>query len=137
MTQVIFDFSELITDCLHDKEIKFTNAVSQEIDSKVFRQLYTTLHNMQRIKKCDKCKKDFIQKWINRKKQWSQLNEIYYWTGGKKWNNYKFFCRSCLKNWFELEREAFDKLIVDESKRRTYFSYRGHGAFDKPDYLNK
>src|SRR5437879_3332910 len=36
MTQVIFDFSELITDCLHEPEIKFTNAISQEIDSKVF-----------------------------------------------------------------------------------------------------
>jgi hypothetical protein len=34
MTQVIFDFSELVTNCLHDKEIKFTNAISQEIDSK-------------------------------------------------------------------------------------------------------
>jgi len=36
MTQVIFDFSELITDCLHNKEIKFTNAISPKIDSKAF-----------------------------------------------------------------------------------------------------
>lgn len=36
MSQIVFDFSELITDCLHDKEIKFTNAISQEIESKVF-----------------------------------------------------------------------------------------------------
>jgi hypothetical protein len=36
MTQILFDFSELITDCLHDKEIKFTNAISHEIDSKAF-----------------------------------------------------------------------------------------------------
>ena len=36
MPEIIFDFKELITDCLHDPEIKFTNAVSQEIDSKVF-----------------------------------------------------------------------------------------------------
>jgi hypothetical protein len=35
MTQVVFDFSEIITDCLHDKEIKFTNAINQEIDNKV------------------------------------------------------------------------------------------------------
>ena len=36
MTKIVFDFSELITDCLHDKEIKFTNAISQEIDGKLF-----------------------------------------------------------------------------------------------------
>lgn len=34
MAQIIFDFSELITDCLHDEEIKFTNAIVQELDSK-------------------------------------------------------------------------------------------------------
>ncbi|RHZ36657.1 hypothetical protein [endosymbiont GvMRE of Glomus versiforme] len=91
---------------------------------------------MQRVIKCDKCQKDFIQKWINRKKQWSQINEISYWTDGKKWKSYKFFCRSCLNDWFELEREEFDKLIVDEKKRRIYASYRGHGAFDKSDASN-
>jgi hypothetical protein len=36
MSQVIFDFSKLIINCLHDEEIKFTNAISQEIDSKKF-----------------------------------------------------------------------------------------------------
>jgi hypothetical protein len=36
MAQVIFDFSELITNCLHNEEIKFTNAISPEIDGKVF-----------------------------------------------------------------------------------------------------
>ncbi|CAG8674157.1 3687_t:CDS:2, partial [Ambispora gerdemannii] len=30
------DEPELITDCLHEPEIKFTNAISQEIDSKIF-----------------------------------------------------------------------------------------------------
>jgi len=34
MSQVIFDFSELITDCLHDQEINFTNAIIQGLDSK-------------------------------------------------------------------------------------------------------
>src|SRR5436853_5667309 len=44
MAQVIFDFSELITDCLHDKEIKFTNAINPEIDSKAFiSQLFQNL----------------------------------------------------------------------------------------------
>ena len=36
MAQIVFDFSKLIIDCLHDKEIKFTNAISQELDGKVF-----------------------------------------------------------------------------------------------------
>jgi hypothetical protein len=36
MVQIVFDFSEIITDCLHDRKIKFTNAISQEIDSKIF-----------------------------------------------------------------------------------------------------
>ena len=89
---------------------------------------------MQRIIKCDKCKKDFIQKWINRKKQWSQLNQIDYWTNGKKWNSYKLFCRTCLNNWFELEREKFNELVDSKAKRKIFFSYRGHGAFNKPDY---
>ncbi|CAJ0866271.1 13983_t:CDS:10, partial [Entrophospora sp. SA101] len=29
----------------------------------------------------------------------------------------------------ELERESFDKLVVDEAKRRTFFSYRGHEPY--------
>ena len=36
MSQIIFDFKDLIAHCLHDEEIKFTNAISQEIDSKTF-----------------------------------------------------------------------------------------------------
>lgn len=36
MAQVVFDFSELITHCLHDNEIRFTNAISPEINGKEF-----------------------------------------------------------------------------------------------------
>ncbi len=36
MTQIVFDFKDLIIHCLHDKEIKFTNAVNLEIDAKNF-----------------------------------------------------------------------------------------------------
>src|SRR5256885_10255457 len=36
MAQVVFEFSELITHCLHDEEIRFTNAINPEIDSKEF-----------------------------------------------------------------------------------------------------
>jgi hypothetical protein len=36
VTQIVFDFKDLITHCLHDKEIRFTNAISLEVDSRVF-----------------------------------------------------------------------------------------------------
>lgn len=44
MAQIVFDFSGLITYCLHDKEIKFSNAIGSEIDSKIFiSQLFQNL----------------------------------------------------------------------------------------------
>ena len=46
MSQVLFDFSGLIMDCLHDKEIKFTNAVSQEIDAKYLLLNYLEVLNL-------------------------------------------------------------------------------------------
>ena len=36
MSQIVFDFGELITNCLHDEENSFTNAISQEMDIKTF-----------------------------------------------------------------------------------------------------
>jgi hypothetical protein len=36
MAQIIFDFKDLITHCLHDEEVEFTNAVNPEIDAKTF-----------------------------------------------------------------------------------------------------
>ena len=36
MTRVAFDFSEVVIDCLHDEEIKFTNAIDPEVDSSEF-----------------------------------------------------------------------------------------------------
>src|SRR6185437_10910449 len=36
MAQIVFDFKDLITHCLHDEENSFTNAISREIDSKAF-----------------------------------------------------------------------------------------------------
>ena len=81
---------------------------------------------MQRIKKCSKCKKDFIQKYINYKKQWNRINEIKFWTDDRGWKNYDYFCRSCLKKWFELERESFDSLVSEEKKKLLLdYKYRG------------
>src|SRR5436305_450405 len=36
MAKIVFDFSKLIIYCLHDKKIRFTNAVRQEINCKTF-----------------------------------------------------------------------------------------------------
>ena len=36
MPQIVFDFKDLIIHCLHDKEVKFTNAIRQEMDNKAF-----------------------------------------------------------------------------------------------------
>jgi len=36
MAKIVFDFSELITDCLHDKAEKFTNAIKLETSCKKF-----------------------------------------------------------------------------------------------------
>ena len=35
MAKLVFDFSELIIYCLHDKKINFTNAISQEVNCKM------------------------------------------------------------------------------------------------------
>jgi hypothetical protein len=36
MTQIVFDFKDLITHCLHDEEVEFTNAINLGIDIKTF-----------------------------------------------------------------------------------------------------
>jgi hypothetical protein len=92
---------------------------------------------MERVVKCDKCSKDFIQKWVSARKAWSKINEVDYWTEGKTWNGYKLLCRSCLKKWFEQEHEIFNKLVNNPQKIKMFFSYRGHGALDKPDHVKK
>ena len=36
MPQIVFDFQKVVNSCLHDQEIKFTNAINQELASKNF-----------------------------------------------------------------------------------------------------
>ena len=88
---------------------------------------------MKRIIKCDKCAKQFIQKWVIPQKNWSQINEVAYWTNGKKWKTYQHLCRTCLKVWFEYHRPDFTKL-VDLKKQKLFSNYRGFGLFDQHDY---
>jgi len=91
---------------------------------------------MQRTKNCDKCQKKFAQQWVAPKKQWSKLNEITYWIGKKQWNGYQFFCRSCLNDWYEKDREIFTKL-VEPKKQKLFTTYRSYGVLSKDDCLRK
>ena len=88
---------------------------------------------MPRVIKCDKCHNNFLQQWIVAKKQWSQINQATYWTN-HKWNHYQLFCRSCLKDWFEKEKNLFDKL-VEPKKKKLFLGYRSCGVFNKKDLL--
>jgi hypothetical protein len=88
---------------------------------------------MKRVKNCDKCQKQFFQQWMAPCQNWSQINDVSYWTDGKGWNGYEFLCRSCLNNWFEQEREAFSQLVTNPSRLRTFRAYRGSGTFLKND----
>ena len=91
---------------------------------------------MKRIINCDKCKKDFVQKWIIPKQNWSQINQVSYWTEGKSWGDFKTLCRGCLKEWFEYYREDFAKLVKPK-KQKLFSNYRGFGLFDKSDYYKQ
>jgi hypothetical protein len=94
------------------------------------------MSKLEREVKCGRCEEFFIQKWVVAQKKWSQINEISYWTDGKGWNGYKFFCRSCLKKWYDEDRKEFlDR--VDLRKRKIFVNYKGSGVFDKPDHLQQ
>ena len=76
---------------------------------------------------CDRCKKEFKKKWSSRQNDWSQINDIHYWTEGKDWKGYKILCRPCLNYWFEEEGDSFHEL-VSRKKLPTFYSYRANGT---------
>ena len=86
---------------------------------------------------CDKCQRTFYRKLIpNQKKdnsgerQLTKINDVTYWTEGKKWNGYQILCRSCLNEWFEKYRVDFESL-VEEKKKKVFYQYRYIGTFNK------
>lgn len=91
-------------------------------------------NQLERTIECDKCHNNFIQKWVVPKKSWSKINEVEYWTNGRKWEDYKLVCRACLKDWFENKREKFS-VLIDPLKKKTFVNYNGYGVFDKPDLV--
>jgi hypothetical protein len=89
---------------------------------------------MEKIEKCDKCKRNFARKFTPRQGTWSKMNEVEYWTDGKNWNGYKIVCRSCLKDWKIYSPDEFMKLVSPE-KRERYSSYLYSGLFDRKDLV--
>jgi hypothetical protein len=87
---------------------------------------------MPRVIKCDKCQQNFTQQWVAAKKQWSQINQVSYWTNGQPWKSYHYFCRSCLNNWYEKDWASF-KQLVEPKKQRLFIGYRSYGVFAKKD----
>jgi hypothetical protein len=81
-----------------------------------------------RIEICDRCKNQFRRKWSAVRQDWSQINDINYWTAGKVWNNWKIVCRECLNYWFTKESESWNELI-SPSKKNVFYTYRSDGFF--------
>jgi len=91
---------------------------------------------MERIQKCDKCRKEFIRKYVAASNGWSRLNEVDYWTEEKGWKDYKLLCRRCLKNWRERHADAFLELVSTAKKTR-FRAYIYNGLLDREDLVGK
>ena len=77
--------------------------------------------------KCQKCKRIFYRKLVPNKekgRELTKINEVAYWTNGKKWGRISILCRGCLKDWFEKYSIDFSDLVRDRSKQRTFHHYR-------------
>ncbi|KLL03019.1 MAG: hypothetical protein MRERV_57c007 [Mycoplasmataceae bacterium RV_VA103A] len=79
---------------------------------------------------CDKCQQPFIRRWSAKDEEWSKINEVKYWTGGKKWNDYQIICTDCLSEWFTNYRRDFSTL-VDKEKKQLFYYYRYVGLLSK------
>jgi len=90
----------------------------------------------QRTIQCERCKENFAQKYVFGRKEWSQINEVSYWTNGKTWQDCRFLCRSCLKVWHGDFRKEFNSL-VELRKRKIFSNYKNNGVFDKKDKINE
>jgi len=87
-----------------------------------------------RVEKCDKCHEKFIRRWVASKSDWSQLNDVMYWTDGKGWKNYKLLCRSCLKSWWKDDEKDW-RALINSSHKSSFNSYLYTGLLDKDDKL--
>ena len=76
--------------------------------------------------KCQKCQQTFYRKLVPNKqgKTFTKINDVTYWTNGKKWGEFSVLCRVCLNSWFEEYSIDFSALVRDKSKRQTFHHYR-------------
>ena len=91
--------------------------------------------------KCQKCKRIFYRKLVPSKekgRELTKINDVTYWSDGKKWGKFSILCRSCLNEWFEKYRIDFSDLVRDKSKRKTFCHYRHLGLLktEKEIYKN-
>ena len=92
---------------------------------------------MEKKEKCDKCHQYFLRKFVSPLNQWSQINQVSFWTDHQKktWNGYRLLCRSCLKDWRQNYPDDYQKLVSKEKKVR-FRSYLYSGLFDKNDLVD-
>jgi hypothetical protein len=93
---------------------------------------------MEKLEKCDKCQHPFLRKFVSPLNQWSQLNQVSFWTDNPKktWKGYRLLCRACLKAWRQNYPEDYQKLVSKEKKAR-FRSYWYSGLFEKSDSVGK
>jgi len=91
---------------------------------------------MEKIEKCDLCSREFLRKYVNGTKEWSQLNQISFWTDKKGWKigtkKIEILCRPCLKEWRRRYADDFLKLVSTEKKNR-FRAYLYNGLLDRKD----
>jgi len=93
---------------------------------------------MEKIEKCDKCKSNFVRKFVSPSNKWSQINEVSFWTDDKNktWNGWKILCRSCLKDWRQNYPDDYLELVSKEKKVR-FRSYLYNGLFNRSDLVEE
>jgi len=91
---------------------------------------------MEKVEKCDKCKNNFLRKFVSPQNKWSQINEVSFWTEDKKktWKGYRLLCRACLKIWRQGYPDDYLRLVSKEKKVR-FRSYLYNGLFDRNDLV--
>ena len=90
--------------------------------------------------KCHKCKKIFYRKLVPSKengRELTKINDITYWSSGKKWGKFSILCRACLNVWFEEYSMDFYDLVRDKSKKQNFHHYRHLGLLKAEKELYK
>ncbi|RHZ37106.1 hypothetical protein [endosymbiont GvMRE of Glomus versiforme] len=73
-------------------------------------------------KKCFKCKKKIILKYVLSKKGYSLKNNWDYWTENPKHEN-KFICNSCLLDLYYNDKGKYLEEVKNNKKRRIFTAY--------------